>query len=122
MNREETRRAIDVLSASPAAKWIGNKLVGGVLLQKCTRCGAEQSLELPPNISSPADVPPGFDEKLFAWKREFQVAHEGCVTHEAQAQVVDHAYLSAGDTAAASGDRAYVGCFLCGRPRQEHAS
>ena len=78
MNREETRRAIDVLSASPAAKWIGNKLVGGVLLQKCTRCGAEQTLELPPNISSPADVPPGFDEKLFAWKREFQVVHEGC--------------------------------------------
>lgn len=126
MNREETRRAVDVLSASPAAKWIGNKLVGGVLLQKCTRCGAEQSLELPPNIQAPTDVPPGFDEKLFAWKRDFQIAHEGCVVREEQvveeARIVDHTYLSAGDAAGASGDRPYVGCFHCGRSRQEHAA
>ncbi|HEY6036971.1 MAG TPA: hypothetical protein VIV58_21980, partial [Kofleriaceae bacterium] len=32
----------------------------------------------------------------------------------------DHEYLSAGDTAGASGDRAYRGCYLCGRPRREH--
>jgi hypothetical protein len=34
----------------------------------------------------------------------------------------DHAYLGAGDTPAASGDRPYTGCFLCGRSRKEHAS
>jgi hypothetical protein len=78
MNREQTLRALDQLAASPAARWIGNKLVGGVLLQKCTRCGAEQLLELPSSIRGPSDVPPGFDEKLYAWKRDFQVAHEDC--------------------------------------------
>jgi hypothetical protein len=78
MNREQTLRALDQLAASPAARWIGNKLVGGVLLQKCTRCGAEQLLELPSSVRGPSDVPPGFDEKLYAWKRDFQVAHEGC--------------------------------------------
>ena len=83
MNHEQTIRALDQLATSPAARWIGNNLVGGVLLQKCTRCGAEQLLELPPNIQRPADVPPGFDEKLYAWKRDFQVAHEGCVEEAA---------------------------------------
>lgn len=78
MTREEAFRAAEILAASPAAKWIGNKLVGGVLLQKCTRCGAEQTLELPRNIRGPADVPLGFDEKLFSWKRDFQIAHENC--------------------------------------------
>lgn len=29
-------------------------------------------------------------------------------------------YLSAGDNPHASGDRAYRGCSLCGRPRSEH--
>lgn len=78
MNREEAMRAAEALAASPAAKWIGNRFVSGVLLQKCMRCGAEQTLELPPKISRPSDVPPGFDEKLFAWKRDFQAAHESC--------------------------------------------
>lgn len=32
----------------------------------------------------------------------------------------DHDYLSAGDNPYASGDRAYTGCSLCGRPRSEH--
>lgn len=82
MTQDEALRAVEVLGASPAAKWIGNKLVSGVLLQKCMRCGAEQTLELPQKISRPADVPPGFDEKLFAWKRDFQIAHEGCVDTE----------------------------------------
>jgi hypothetical protein len=79
VNRAEAMRAADALASSPASRWIGNKLVGGVLLQKCTRCGAEETLELPPNIQRPVDVPLGFDEKLFAWKRDFQIAHEGCV-------------------------------------------
>lgn len=35
---------------------------------------------------------------------------------------LDHAYLSAGDNPNASGDRAYTGCSLCGRPRSEHKS
>lgn len=96
MNREEATRAVEVLAASPAAEWIGNRLVGGVLLQKCTRCGAEQTLELPPNIHGPADVPPGFDEELFAWKRGFQVAHEGCVEKEEVISAGGEEVISAG--------------------------
>lgn len=79
MNRKETARALDELSASPASKWIGNKLVGGMWLQKCMRCGAEETLVLPSGVRGPEDVPAGFDEKLFDWKRSFQIAHEGCV-------------------------------------------
>lgn len=90
MNREEAARAAKLLGASPAAAWIGNKLVGGVLHQMCMRCGAEQSLELPAAVvgafqtGSRGDalasaVPPDFDEKIFAWKRDFQFAHEGCL-------------------------------------------
>jgi hypothetical protein len=78
VTREETARAIKTLAASPAAKWIGNKVVGLTWIQRCTRCGAETTLDLPPNVYGPADVPPGYDEKLFAWKRDFQIAHEGC--------------------------------------------
>ena len=33
---------------------------------------------------------------------------------------LDHDYLSAGDNPHTSGDRAYRGCSLCGRPRSEH--
>ena len=85
MNCEESIRALEELAAAPAAKWIGNKFVDGgtKLLQKCTRCGAEQTLDLPMNIKGPADVPIGLDEKLYAWKRSFQIAHEGCVEEEA---------------------------------------
>lgn len=80
MNREQTMRAAAELAKAPAAKWIGNKLVDGErrLLQKCMRCGAEETIEMPPNIRSPADVPPGFDEKLYTWKKAFQVAHAKC--------------------------------------------
>jgi hypothetical protein len=90
MNRDEAARAAQELAKSPAAKWIGNKLVGGALIQKCTRCGAEQALEMPGDAMKAfqrggrgdavaAHVPPDFDAKLFAWKRDFQRAHEGCV-------------------------------------------
>ena len=81
MNREESIRALETLAASPAAKWIGNRFLNGGsrLLQKCLRCGAEQATDLPTNIKRPADVPIGLDEELYAWKRDFQVAHEGCV-------------------------------------------
>jgi hypothetical protein len=69
VNREQSLRALEVLASSPAARWIGNKfLPDGKLLQK-----------MPPAIRGPADVPVGFDEKLFTWKRAFQVAHESCV-------------------------------------------
>ncbi len=79
MNREESLRALAALAASPAAKWIGNKLLDdGRLLVRCTRCGAEDTLTMPSNVRSPVDVPFGFDEKLFAFKRAFQIAHEGC--------------------------------------------
>jgi hypothetical protein len=78
MNREESLRATADLAASPAAKWIGNRIVGGTWLKKCMRCGAEATLELPLNVHSAADVPDGFDEKLYAWMRDFQIAHEGC--------------------------------------------
>jgi hypothetical protein len=83
MNRQRSLRALEELAAAPAAKWIGNRFLdddgGTKLLQKCTRCGDEQVLEMPSNIKGPADVPIGFDEKLYAWKRAFQIAHEGCV-------------------------------------------
>ena len=65
MNQAESLRALKELASSPAAAWIGNRLIGRVWLQKCTRCGVEQSLILPPNAHGPVDVPPSFDEKLF---------------------------------------------------------
>jgi hypothetical protein len=79
MNREESLRALKELASSPAAKWIGNKLeADGTLLVKCVRCGDEARLKMPSNVRSPLDVPVGFDEKLFAFKRGFQIAHENC--------------------------------------------
>jgi hypothetical protein len=91
MNREESQRALQELAASPAARWIGNKVLdgGARLLQKCTRCGAEEVLEVPRAVATSfqggsrgdalaSQVPPDFDAKLFAWKRKFQIAHEGC--------------------------------------------
>lgn len=91
MNREETLQAMEALGSSPAAAWIGTKLSGDgtKLIQKCTRCGAEQELELPIDAvrafqaGARGDaitrlVPPFFDEQLFAWKREFQREHRGC--------------------------------------------
>lgn len=91
MTREEAVRALEVLAASPAAKWIGNKFVdgGSKLLQKCTRCGAEQLFEMPPSTVAAfqsgargdalaSKVPADFDEKLFAFKRNFQIDHETC--------------------------------------------
>lgn len=90
MTREEAMRAIEELAASPAAKWIGNKFLdGGKLLQKCMRCGAEQIFEMPPSTVTAfqagargdalaSKVPAGLDEKLFAFKRNFQIAHETC--------------------------------------------
>jgi hypothetical protein len=79
MNREQSLRALAELAASPASKWIGNKLLAdGMLLVKCTRCGGEDKLKMPSNVRSPLDVPVGFDEKLFMFKRTFQIAHEQC--------------------------------------------
>ena len=78
MNQAESLRALKELAASPAAAWIGNRLVGRSWVQICTRCGAEQALQLPAKAHGPLDVPPSFDEKLFQWKRAFQLAHEGC--------------------------------------------
>lgn len=80
MNQREARRALEKLSRSSAAAWIGNKIIddGATLLQKCTRCGAEQALALPQGLRGPADVPPGFDEHFFAWKRTFQRSHARC--------------------------------------------
>lgn len=79
MNREQSMRALAELAASPAAKWIGSKLdIDGTLIVRCTRCGAQDRLKMPSNVRSPLDVPPGFDEKLFAFKRGFQIAHENC--------------------------------------------
>lgn len=66
MNREEAARAIEVLAASPASRWIGNKIIDGAWLQKCTCCGAEETLVLPPDVHGPEGVPAGLDEKLFA--------------------------------------------------------
>lgn len=90
MNRDEAARAVGTLSSSPAASWIGNKIVGSTLLQKCTRCGAAETLEMPTAVvqafqygmsgsALARQVPPDFDAKLLAWKRDFQHAHESCV-------------------------------------------
>lgn len=90
MNRDQAARAAEELGKSPAAKWIGNKLVDGTLIQKCTRCGAEQTLKMPTaavkafqggarGTAVATHVPPDFDAKLFVWKRDFQLAHESCV-------------------------------------------
>lgn len=78
---------MELLGKSPAARWIGNKfLPGGTqLLQKCMRCGAEQLMELPSGLirdgvgARGVDVPIDFDEKLYDWKKTFQLAHENCV-------------------------------------------
>ncbi len=56
MNRKGAARAVEVLAASPAAKWIGNKVVDGAWLQKCMRCGAEEALSLLLNVYDPEDV------------------------------------------------------------------
>lgn len=83
MNREQSMRALAELAASPASKWIGNKLLDdGTLLIKCMRCGGENKLKMPVSVKSPLDVPPGFDEKLFLFKRTFQVKHEHCREEE----------------------------------------
>lgn len=92
MNRHEAAQAAEELGKSPAAKWIGTKpLEGGTkMLQKCTRCGEENMLEMPFAVVNAYQrgirgdalaslVPFDFDAKLFAWKRDFQIAHEGCV-------------------------------------------
>jgi hypothetical protein len=90
MTREEVQRAAEALASSPAAGWIGNKFVGNTLLQRCMRCGAEQTLAMTSTAMTAFQgrqrggdvarhVPPDFDEKLFAWKRAFQLAHESCV-------------------------------------------
>jgi hypothetical protein len=92
VTREEAARAMKTIAAAPAARWIGNKLLdgGSKLLQKCTRCGAEEVLELPRAAAAAfqsgkrgdalaSQVPTDFDAKIFAWKRNFQIAHEGCL-------------------------------------------
>lgn len=50
---------------------------------------------------------------------------EGSEVHiapHAHPLMTGHSYLSAGDTPYANGDRAYTGCFLCGRSRREHST
>jgi hypothetical protein len=91
-------RALEELGRSPAASWIGNKLLdgGNKLLQKCTRCGAEQVLKMPSAAVTAfhdgargdalaRQVPADFDAKIYAWKRAFQIAHEGCTEDGAAA-------------------------------------
>lgn len=93
MNRDESLRAAEVLAASPATAWIGNRIDGDVLLQCCTRCGTKEQMKLPAGLLAAfqggkrgdalaAQVPEDFDAKLFAWKKAFQIAHEGCVASE----------------------------------------
>jgi len=96
MSPKETLRAMEVLGSSPAVTWIGSKRSddGTKLVQRCLRCGTEETLELPVAAVAAFQsgargallaqlVPLGFDERLFAWKRTFQLAHEGCAGNEA---------------------------------------
>lgn len=57
---------------------------------------------------------------LSAWNTD-QVLATTWELVDGRAQVIDHAYLSPGDTPYASGDVAYRGCFHCGRARSAHA-
>lgn len=94
MTREEAAAALTALATSPAARWIGNRVDGGDLLQKCMRCGAEERLKLPAALVTAHAlgasgqvlhriVPPSFDQRLFAWKRAFQSVHEICLAAQA---------------------------------------
>jgi hypothetical protein len=91
VTHEEALHALEELAASPAARWIGNRFTegGSKLLQKCMRCGAEETLDLPPPVAAVFNAgargdalarrtPSEFDERLFTWKRAFQVIHERC--------------------------------------------
>lgn len=82
MNKKQAAEALAELAASPAAGWIGNRFSNGTWLNKCMRCGVEETLGIPTHLRhpvNPAAVPEGFDETLHAWMRAFQIAHEGCV-------------------------------------------
>jgi hypothetical protein len=75
----------------------------------------------------PDDQPPTADEVLARfWDDTFGDLHgfdfETHFTPEQEDAPKPHAYLSAGDTAYASGDRPHTGCFICGRSRSEHAA
>lgn len=96
MNRKEALRSLGEIATSPAAAWIGNRLSedGARLIQKCLRCGTEETRTLPTSVvealrigahgtSLAYLVPEGLDEELFAWKKTFQRAHEGCGWSEA---------------------------------------
>lgn len=96
MNHDEALHAMHTLGSSAAATWIGNKISddGTRLIQKCTRCGQEEALELPADAVSAFRsgargdalarlVPPFFDEQLFTWKRDFQQAHKRCGNNRA---------------------------------------
>lgn len=96
MNRHEALHALGEIAASPAAAWIGNKLSadGTHLIQKCLRCGAEETRVLPPGMVEALRIgargtalaslaPEGLDEELFTWKKTFQQAHEDCGWDEA---------------------------------------
>jgi hypothetical protein len=92
VTRDEALRALKTLAQAPAAKWIGNRLLDGgeKLLQKCTRCGAEQTIDMPMPAAAAyqrgargdalaSAAPPDFDAKLYEWKRAFQIDHGKCV-------------------------------------------
>jgi hypothetical protein len=94
VTRKEALQATAALAASPAAKWIGNKIVDGQLIQKCMRCGSQEVLAMPVEAMKALQrgargdalarlMPADFDEKLYTWKRAFQNIHESCTEHAA---------------------------------------
>lgn len=82
MDSKRSLLAVAELESSPASRWIGNRLTDDgrrrSWLQKCMRCGAEVTLSIPRSFDSP-EAADAFDERLFRWKRSFQIDHEGCV-------------------------------------------
>jgi hypothetical protein len=74
---------------------------GTKLIHKCTRCRAEEELELAPALSKLTPV--GFAEELCRWRKAFQLAHEDCTKGEARLPV-----LSADKTLSLSDHRSAI--------------
>ena len=78
MNRTEAIRAAQKLAEHPAKDWIGNRFDGRTWFRACMRCGVQETMEMPAGVKSATDVPPNFDEKMFAWMLKFSDTHASC--------------------------------------------
>ncbi len=81
MNIGQAQKAIAELMLG-AKGTIGYRFGANTIDQKCTRCKAVETMKLPKPAAilaqNPANVPSGFDEKLFDWMKKFQDHHKNC--------------------------------------------